>query len=85
MTREQIRKAVIDIIVLVADNEEIDVSQINDDKGIRDQAGLDSMDFLDIIMELRKRYGVDVPEKDYMELSTMNGCVNYLEPKLKDK
>lgn len=85
MTREQVRKAISDIIVLVADDEEFDVSQINDDERIRDQVGLDSMDFLDIIMELRKRYGVNVPEKDYMELSTINGCINYLEPKLKDK
>ena len=28
------------------------------------------MDFLDIVMELRKRYGVQVPEEDYKELGS---------------
>jgi acyl carrier protein len=45
---------------------------------------MDSMDFLDVVMELRKRYGVIVPEDDYMELSTLDGSVAYLEPKMKD-
>ena len=26
----------------------------------------------------------NVPEEDYMELATLDGCVNYLEPKMKD-
>jgi acyl carrier protein len=43
------------------------------------------MDFLDIVMELRKRYGVHVPESDYKELATLEGCVTYLAPKLADK
>jgi acyl carrier protein len=40
------------------------------------------MDFLDIVMELRKRYQLQIPEEEYPELSTLNSCVNYLEPKL---
>ena len=43
------------------------------------------MDFLDIVMELRKRYGVQVPEEDYKELATLEGCANYLEPHMADK
>jgi acyl carrier protein len=35
------------------------------------------------VLELRKRYKVDVPEEDYPKLATINGCVEYLEPKLK--
>ena len=45
---------------------------------------MDSMDFLDIVMELRKRYRVQVPEEDYMQLKTMTSTVAYLEPKMKD-
>jgi acyl carrier protein len=43
------------------------------------------MDFLDIVMELRKLYGVQVPEKDYGELATLSGCVRYLHPLLAHK
>jgi acyl carrier protein len=83
MTREQIKQAILDIVEEIAPDE--DLSEIDDTVRLRDQIDLDSMDFLDIVMELRKQYGVVVPEDDYMELSTLEGCVNYLEPKLKDK
>jgi len=61
-----------------------DVSKLKGDIRIRDQIEMDSMDFLDVIMELRKRYGVVVPEDDYMELSTLDSSVKYLEPLMKD-
>jgi len=52
---------------------------------LREQLDLDSMDFLDIVMELRKKYGVEVPEADYPRLATLTSCVDYLEPKLAGK
>ena len=42
------------------------------------------MDFLDIVMELRKRYSVNVPEEDYPQLASMNSTVTYLTPKMAD-
>ena len=78
MTREEIRKTIVDVIARIVPDE--DVSKLVGDVRIRDQIDLDSMDFLDIIMELRKRYGIEVPEEDYMKLSTLDGSVDYLEP-----
>ncbi|MBI3890317.1 MAG: acyl carrier protein [Candidatus Wallbacteria bacterium] len=80
MTREEIRKAIIDILADIAPDE--DTSGLKDDVGLRDQLGLDSMDFLDIVMELRKRYNVEVPSPDYPQLATMTSCLNYLSPKM---
>jgi acyl carrier protein len=42
---------------------------------------MDSMDFLDIVMELRKRHKIEVPKEDYPRLATLDGCVSYLLPK----
>ena len=42
---------------------------------------LDSMDFLDIVMELRKRHGIEVPEADYMQLASLDSSAEYLTPK----
>lgn len=85
MTGEQIRGAMIDIIQGLLEDDDTNLSRLQDDVSIRDQVDLDSMDFLDIILELRKRHGINVPEEDYMKLSTMKGCIKYLEPLLKDK
>ena len=48
---------------------------------LRDQLQLDSMDFLDIVMELRKRHGIEVPEADYIRLASLDSCAEYLTPK----
>jgi acyl carrier protein len=61
-----------------------DLSALKDDVPFRDQLEMDSMDFLDIVMELRKRYRVQIPEEDYPELASMAGTVKYLEPLMKD-
>jgi len=80
LTAEQTRQAVIDIITDIAPDE--DLGRLDDSKPLRDQIDLDSMDFLDIVMELRKRHRIEVPEADYPELNTMGGCVRYLQPKM---
>jgi acyl carrier protein len=83
MNREEIIEAVKDIIRTIAPDE--DLSELATDVKLREQIELDSMDFLDIVMELRKRYGVQVPEEDYKELATLDGCVRYLSPLLAGK
>lgn len=82
MTRQQIRETILEIIAQIIPDE--DLSNLKADVPMREQVELDSMDFLDIIMELRKRYGIEVPEDDYTQLATLDGSVAYLEPRMKD-
>ena len=83
MTKEEIKTSLLNIISEIVPDEE--VNDLAGDVRIRDQIELDSMDFLDIIMELRKKYQVEIPEEDYQKLATMNSSVTYLEPLLIDK
>jgi acyl carrier protein len=82
MKAEEIRTMIIEVIHEIVPDE--DMSNLKGDIRIRDQIEMDSMDFLDVIMELRKRYNIIVPEDDYMELSTLDSSVAYLEPRMKD-
>jgi acyl carrier protein len=82
MTKEQIKATILEIIAQIIPDE--DLSNLKGDIPIREQVDLDSMDFLDIIMELRKRYGIEVPENDYVQLATLDGSVAYLEPRMRD-
>ena len=79
MTDQEVRQAVVDIIEIVAPD--ADISDLKGDVRLRDQLELDSMDFLDIVMELRKRYKIEVPKDDYQELASLDSCVAYLAPK----
>lgn len=83
MTNTEVRQLILDIIHDIAPDE--DLSDVKGEVRLRDQLDLDSMDFLDIVMELRKRHQIEVPEEDYMELSTLDGCVTYLSPKFAAK
>lgn len=82
MKAAEIKSTILGVIQEILPDE--DLSNLKSDVRIRDQIEMDSMDFLDMIMELRKRYGIIVPEDDYMELSTLDGAVAYLEPRMKD-
>lgn len=82
MTRPEIREVIIGILERIAPDE--DLSSLDDSRPFREQMELDSMDFLDIVMELRKQYRVQIPESDYEHLATMDSTVSYLEPKLAD-
>ena len=82
MTNAEIRKEIFDILTDITPDE--DLSDLQDDAAFREQLELDSMDFLDIVMELRKRHKIQIPEEDYGELASMQSTVTYLEPMLKD-
>ncbi len=82
MTPAEIHQAILDILADIVPDE--DPSGLNPDVPLRDQLDIDSMDFLDIVMELRKRYRIRIPEEDYPALSSLAGTVEYLGPLMKD-
>lgn len=79
MTNDDCKKLVLEIIADIAPDE--DLSNVKPDVRLRDQLQLDSMDFLDIVMELRKRHSIEVPEADYMKLASLDSSAEYLVPK----
>ena len=80
MTVDEIKNVVLEIIQDIDD--EADFTNLNPSEALRDQLDLDSIDFLDIVMELRKRYQIQIPEADYSQLATLDSCVSYLLPRL---
>ena len=82
MTLEEIKDVILEIIQEI--DEDANVDDLKPDQALRDQLDLDSMDFLDIVMELRKRYKIQIPEADYPQLASLDSCVNYLMPRLQD-
>tara|TARA_A100001037_G_scaffold127338_1_gene115299 strand:- start:182 stop:430 length:249 start_codon:yes stop_codon:yes gene_type:complete len=79
MTKDDVKKIVLEIIEEIAPDE--DLSDVKPEVRLRDQLDLDSMDFLDIVMELRKQHGIEVPEEEYQELASLDSSAEYLLPK----
>lgn len=82
MSPAEIRETILEILADIAPDE--DLTTLDPDRPFRDQLDMDSMDFLDIVMELRKRYRVQIPEEDYPALASMTSTVEYLTPRMKD-
>ena len=57
---------------------EVDFVSLPGDTDLREELELDSMDFLNFVAVLHERTGVDVPERDYPQLVSIDTCVAYL-------
>jgi acyl carrier protein len=58
-------------------------TEIDPDTDLREQIDLDSMDILNLMIAVNAATGVDIPEADYPQLATLNGCVAYLRERIK--
>ena len=79
MTRNDIEAAIVAAVRGVAP--EIDAASIRSGVSFRDELDLDSMDFLNFVLALHDRLGVDIPEIDYPKLYTFDSAVAYLASK----
>ena len=80
MTPDEIKKAVVEALSRIAP--EIDPASIEPGAAFREQLDLDSMDFLNFVLALHDRLGIEIPEIDYPRLSTLDGAVAYLASKI---
>jgi acyl carrier protein len=76
VTRAEIQAAAIQALSSVAP--EVSPATLEIAAPLRDQVDLDSMDFLRFVMELHRRFGIEIPEADYQKLETLAGVVDYL-------
>ncbi|WP_024302775.1 acyl carrier protein [Pseudogulbenkiania sp. MAI-1] len=80
MDRANLRAAVIDTLRVIAP--EVEEGELRDDRPLREQVDLDSMDWLNFIIGLHERLDVDIPEADYRQLASLNAVVDYLAARL---
>jgi len=80
MSRDEVRKALIDSILAVAP--EANFAEVRPDRPVREQLDIDSFDFLNILQHLHEKIAVDVPESDYAKMTTLDGSVDYLVRRL---
>jgi acyl carrier protein len=80
MTGEEIRQAILDVLAEIAP--EGDYVRLKPDLPLRDQLDIDSYDFLNVVVAVHERIGVDIPEADYQKLATLDSAVRYLALRL---
>lgn len=76
MTPQALRAAFLADLTSVAP--EIIAADVRDTDHLQDDLGLDSMDFLNLVAALHRRFGLPIPEADYPQLATPAQAVRYL-------
>jgi acyl carrier protein len=78
--RQALRHAVLDVLLSVAP--EVDATRLVASRPLRHQVDLDSMDWLNVLVALHDRLGVQIPEADYARLVTLDDLLDYLGARL---
>lgn len=80
MTNDDVKAIIVRLLRTIAP--EVDADAIDPAGGLREQADLDSMDFLNLVVALHKALGIEIPESDYPRLFTLDGATHYLAAKV---
>ena len=81
-SRSEIREKILTVLARVIP--ELEPGLLNDERAIRDQLDVDSMDMLNFVIGLSQAFALPIPEADYKRIATVKALVDYLETRLHD-
>jgi acyl carrier protein len=81
MTESEIQGVIFELLRRIAP--EADPRQVKPNENLRQALDIDSFDFLNFLIALHERLGVEIPEADYGRLSTLSDLVGYLSARAK--
>ena len=75
MTFEKVQK-------ILAEQLELDADEITMDSNLVEDLGIDSLDFVDIVMSLEDEFDTEFPEEDMAGIKPVGDIVKYIEDKI---
>jgi acyl carrier protein len=76
MNQSEVRDHIFEILHGVAP--EADLNRLDPAQSLRESLDIDSFDFLNVLIALHEKFGVEIPESDYRQVSTLAGMMDYL-------
>ncbi|ABQ89393.1 MAG: acyl carrier protein [Roseiflexus sp.] len=67
---------------IVAEQLGVDESKIVPEARFTEDLNADSLDLVEMIMELEEAFGVEIPDEDAEKIMTVQDALNYIEQKL---
>jgi acyl carrier protein len=80
MTEAQLTATIFKVLGQIAP--EADLSALGPDENVREKLDIDSFDHLNFLIGLNEALGVEIPEADYGQLTTLAGIISYLAARL---
>lgn len=69
----------------LVDEFEVDNDDIESDANLKDTLGLDSLDYVDLVVSIESNFGVKLVEADFVGIATFQNFYDLIETKLKAK
>jgi acyl carrier protein len=82
MTREEIIKITNDFLI---EEIEVDPGAIKDNATFKDDLGIDSLDFVDIVVIVEKKFGFKIKAEEMGGVTTLKGFYDYIEKKVNNQ
>ena len=82
MTREEIIKITNDFLI---EEIEVDPGAIGENSSFKDDLGIDSLDFVDIVVIVEKKFGFKIKAEEMAGVTTLGGFYDYIEKKVKNQ
>ena len=67
------------VIKIIADNQGKKIEEISVDSRFAEDLGVDSLSTVEIMMEIEKEFGVDVPDEEATKIKKVADVVNYIQ------
>ena len=82
MSKDEIIERMIDFMV---DEFEVDADTIQPEANLKDTLGLDSLDYVDLVVSIDANFGVKLVEADFVGIASFQSFYDLIENKLKLK
>lgn len=69
------------VIKIVADQLNVEVSEINSDSSFADDLGADSLDTVELVMAFEEEFGIEIPDDDAEKIQSVQNAIDYIAAK----
>jgi acyl carrier protein len=73
------------IKLVIAEQAKMKPEEITEKAKFTDDLGLDSLDMIELVMELEEEYGVEISDEDAEKMTTVGEAISYVEKCLSSK
>lgn len=80
MTKQELEAVLAEALGRIAPD--VDVAEIDRDGNLQEEFDIDSIDFLNLVTALAKRFSLPIPEEDYPRLHSFSAAADYLAEKI---
>lgn len=75
---EQVRK-------IIAEQLMVELDEVTDDASFIEDLGADSLDTVEMIMEIEDEFGIEIPDEDAEKIQTVGKAIEYVKKKVEEQ